>query len=71
MMAYCSLPALCGHLNVLQKAHVCLCGERAGDGDRTRECQLGKLMPYHLATPAWNSDSDFTVMRAVGQASPL
>ena len=25
---------------------------RAGDGIRTRECQLGKLMPYHLATPA-------------------
>jgi hypothetical protein len=24
----------------------------AGDGTRTRECQLGRLMPYHLATPA-------------------
>ena len=23
---------------------------RAGDGIRTRECQLGRLMPYHLAT---------------------
>ncbi len=26
------------------------CG--AGDGTRTREYQLGKLGPYHLATPA-------------------
>ncbi len=26
--------------------------EGAGDGIRTRECQLGRLMPYHLATPA-------------------
>lgn len=29
----------------------------AGNGTRTRECQLGKLMPYHLAMPAiahWN-----------------
>ena len=25
----------------------------AGNGTRTRECQLGKLMPYHLAMPAW------------------
>ena len=25
----------------------------AGDGVRTRECELGKLVPYHLATPAW------------------
>src|SRR3990172_501959 len=25
---------------------------RAGDGIRTREYQLGRLMPYHLATPA-------------------
>ena len=24
----------------------------AGDGIRTRECELGKLVPYHLATPA-------------------
>ena len=24
----------------------------AGNGTRTRECQLGKLMPYHLAMPA-------------------
>ena len=24
----------------------------AGDGTRTRECELGKLVPYHLATPA-------------------
>jgi hypothetical protein len=32
------------------------------------ECQLGRLMPYHLATPAY-SDSDFTVMRAMGQAN--
>jgi hypothetical protein len=24
----------------------------AGDGIRTREYQLGRLMPYHLATPA-------------------
>ena len=26
---------------------------RAGDGIRTREYQLGRLMPYHLATPAY------------------
>ena len=26
--------------------------KRAGDGIRTREYQLGRLMPYHLATPA-------------------
>lgn len=25
----------------------------AGDGTRTRECELGKLVPYHLATPAY------------------
>ena len=25
----------------------------AGNGTRTRECQLGKLMPYHLAIPAF------------------
>jgi hypothetical protein len=25
---------------------------KAGDGIRTRECQLGRLMPYPLATPA-------------------
>src|ERR1043165_5446849 len=25
---------------------------RAGDGIRTRGYQLGRLMPYHLATPA-------------------
>ncbi len=25
---------------------------RAGDGIRTRECLLGKQVPYHLATPA-------------------
>ena len=32
----------------------CLAGKEkgAGDGIRTRECQLGRLMPYHLATPA-------------------
>lgn len=24
----------------------------AGDGTRTRGCKLGKLVPYHLATPA-------------------
>ena len=28
----------------------------AGNGTRTRGCQLGKLMPYHLAMPAcWDS----------------
>src|SRR5512143_950135 len=27
----------------------------AGDGIRTREYQLGRLTPYHLATPAGNS----------------
>ena len=26
---------------------------RAGDGIRTHEYQLGRLTPYHLATPAW------------------
>ena len=26
--------------------------QRAGDGIRTHEYQLGRLMPYHLATPA-------------------
>ena len=26
--------------------------KRAGDGIRTHEYQLGRLMPYHLATPA-------------------
>ena len=26
--------------------------ERAGERIRTVECQLGKLVPYHLATPA-------------------
>ena len=36
---------------------------RAGDGIRTREYQLGRLMPYHLATPAsirqmWVSPKD-------------
>ena len=25
----------------------------AGDGTRTRACELGKLVPYHLATPAY------------------
>ena len=29
----------------------------AGNGTRTRECQLGKLMPYHLAMPAYAGDS--------------
>ena len=29
----------------------------AGNGTRTRECQLGKLMPYHLAMPAYVGDS--------------
>ncbi len=38
---------------------------RAGDRIRTGECQLGRLMPYHLATPA--TDYDFTVMRVCGQ----
>ncbi len=28
-------------------------GQRAGDRTRTGECQLGRLMPYHLATPAF------------------
>ena len=28
---------------------------RAGGGIRTREYQLGRLMPYHLATPAGQS----------------
>ena len=27
---------------------------RAGDGTRTHEYQLGRLMPYHLATPAYS-----------------
>ncbi len=34
-----------------EKAPLCRRG-RAGDGIRTREYQLGRLMPYHLATPA-------------------
>jgi hypothetical protein len=35
---------------------------RAGDGIRTREYQLGRLMPYHLATPACVlSESNFTI----------
>ena len=29
----------------------------AGNGTRTRECQLGKLMPYHLAMPAYVGNS--------------
>jgi hypothetical protein len=29
---------------------------RAGDRIRTGECQLGRLMPYHLATPAYLFD---------------
>ncbi len=29
--------------------------KRAGDGIRTREYQLGRLTPYHLATPASTS----------------
>ena len=28
------------------------CSHGAGDGTRTREYKLGKLGPYHLATPA-------------------
>ena len=31
----------------------CLEVPGAGNGTRTRECQLGKLMPYHLAMPAY------------------
>jgi hypothetical protein len=42
-------------------------GLRAGDGIRTREYQLGRLMPYHLATPA-KHNPDFTLSAAVGQA---
>jgi AcrR family transcriptional regulator len=30
----------------------CLGNKRAGDGIRTHEYHLGKVMPYHLATPA-------------------
>lgn len=33
-------------------AYVDIKEDGAGDGTRTRECKLGKLMPYHLATPA-------------------
>ena len=36
---------------------------RAGDGIRTRECQLGRLMPYHLATPAHDSILPFREIR--------
>ncbi len=35
--------------------------QRAGDGIRTREYQLGRLMPYHLATPA--CARDFTTIK--------
>ena len=37
------------------KRHHCWCLQipGAGNGTRTRECQLGKLMPYHLAMPAY------------------
>ena len=31
----------------------------AGDGTRTREYKLGKLVPYHLATPASVVDQEF------------
>lgn len=31
----------------------------AGDGTRTREYKLGKLVPYHLATPAHYFDQAF------------
>jgi hypothetical protein len=41
---------------------------RAGDGIRTREYQLGRLMPYHLATPAFFRAPDFTVSGVTGQA---
>ena len=41
---------------------------RAGDGIRTRECQLGRLMPYHLATPACCCVCDSTVLGDTGQA---
>jgi hypothetical protein len=36
---------------------------RAGDGIRTREYQLGRLMPYHLATPACvcQCDCDYSI----------
>ncbi len=33
---------------------------RAGDGIRTHEYQLGRLMPYHLATPA--CEQNFTTI---------
>ena len=36
---------------------------RAGDGIRNRECQLGRLMPYHLATPAHHSILPFREIR--------
>ncbi|GEM_PF-5311844 len=39
--------------------------QRAGDGIRTHEYQLGRLMPYHLATPA--RDMDFTCRREGSQ----
>jgi hypothetical protein len=32
----------------------------AGDGIRTRGCQLGRLMPYHLATPARRDSTMWT-----------
>ena len=35
---------------------------RAGDRIRTGECQLGRLMPYHLATPAGFCEINFTIM---------
>ena len=37
-----------------ERRHRCGAFEKsgAGDGTRTREYQLGKLGPYHLATPA-------------------
>ena len=38
---------------------------QAGDGIRTRECQLGRLMPYHLATPAM--PYYFTLLPPFGQ----
>ena len=40
----------------------------AGNGTRTRECQLGKLMPYHLAMPACESRFYHTLPR--GTAAP-
>ncbi len=41
---------------------------RAGDGIRTREYQLGGLMPYHLATPAFLRH-DFTLPTPIGQVT--